>query len=203
MRAVGAYTLRNSFLSFASIVPLLPMRNCLDNSARKGSAAKSLALTSRCSPVAVSVTTIAGRRAARSTLSSLSVSSFTAIALIPKFVRRRHSSDLLDEDADGAAAGQADIPGSLVGNTEFEHLRFAARNHVQRLGDDSAFNAPARNRAQKSAFIVDDEAGSGRPGRRTPGLDHGGKRDAMARLLPVLSRLENVFVAIEHVRPFQ
>src|ERR1700752_4869519 len=157
MRAVGAYTLRNNFLSFASIVPLLPMRNCLDNSARRGSAAKSFAFTSHCSPVAVSVTTTTGRRAARSALSSLSVASFTSIALFPTFARRRSSPDLLDEDADGAAAGQADIPGGLVGNNEFKHLPLAAGDHVERLGDDSAFHATAGDRAQKSAFIVDDE----------------------------------------------
>src|SRR6202035_2054976 len=36
-----------------------------------------------------------------------------------------------------------------------------------------------------------------------PGLDHGGQRHAMTGLLPVLSRLENVFVAIEHGVLFQ
>src|SRR6516164_5669798 len=59
------------------MVALLPMRSALSSSSRKGSAAKSLAFTSRFSPFSVSVTTMTGRRAARSALSSFRVSSFT------------------------------------------------------------------------------------------------------------------------------
>src|SRR5438105_6742150 len=70
-------------------MPLLPMRNCFVRSARSGSAAISLAFPSRCSPLAVSVTTITGRRAARSTLTSASVSDFTTSAPFPKFVNHR------------------------------------------------------------------------------------------------------------------
>src|SRR5262249_2540459 len=113
------------------------MRSTLSSSTRKGSLAKSFAFTSRCSPFSVSVTTVTGRRAARSALSSFSVSSFTGLP------------HLLDKDADGAAAGQPDIPGGLVGDAELQHLRFSGRNHVERLGDDSALDAAARNRAQK------------------------------------------------------
>src|SRR5579859_3587014 len=111
------------------------MRNCLDNSACKGSRAKSAALTRRCSPFDVSVTTITGRRAARSVFNSFSVASFIYL------------TDLLDEHANGATAGQSDIPGGLVGDAKLQHLRFAAGNHVQRLGDDGAFDAPAGDRA--------------------------------------------------------
>src|SRR5664279_2242778 len=101
---------------------LLPIRSCLSNSARNGSAATSADLTSRCSPVAVAVTTMTGRRAARSALSSVSVSSFILC-----------STHLLDKDPDGAAAGQPDIPGGLVGGSESHHLRLAACDHVQRI----------------------------------------------------------------------
>src|SRR5580698_3639925 len=162
------------------------MRNCLESSACRGSAAKSFALTRRCSPLAVSVTTIAGRRAARSALSSLSVASFTFL------------SNFLDEHADGAAAGQSDIPGGLVGDAEFEHLGLTARNHVQRFSHDGAFDAAAGNRAQECPVVVDDEVGARRPRRRAPGLDDSGERHAMTGLLPVFGSLQNVFVAIEH-----
>src|SRR5882724_3337393 len=70
-------------------MPLLPIRNCFARSARSGSAAISLAFTSRCSPLAVSVTTITGRRAARSTLTSASVSDFTTSAPFPNFGNKR------------------------------------------------------------------------------------------------------------------
>src|SRR5579859_3508067 len=122
------------------------MRSALSSSARKGSVAKSLAFTSRCSPLAVSVTTMAGRRAARSALSSARVCSFTGLP------------HLLDEDANRAAAGQPDIPGGLVGNAELQHLRLAGLDHVHGLGDDRALDAAAGDRAQKRALIVDDEA---------------------------------------------
>src|SRR5581483_3160554 len=100
------------------------MRSALSSSARSESAAKSFALTSRCSPLSVSVTTIAGRRAARSALSCARVSSFTG------------SPHLLDKHADGAAAGQPDIPGGLVGDAELQHLGLAALDHIHRLGHD-------------------------------------------------------------------
>src|SRR5262249_38452865 len=110
------------------------MRSALSSSLRSGSAAKSLALTSRCSPFSVSVTTMTGRRAARSAFSSASVANFTG------------SPHLLDKDADGAAAGEPDIPGGLVGDAEFEHLGLARGNHVQRLGHDRALDAAAGDR---------------------------------------------------------
>src|SRR6266446_3376995 len=224
-------------------MPLLPMRNCFVRSARSGSVAISLALTSRCSPLAVSVTTITGRRAARSTLTSESVSNFTTSAPFPKFVNHRSAPctnfgnnrgtsnsiivvppfdlkflirirgthcrnfksgalpDFLDKHLDGAAAGQADIPRGLVGDAEFEHLRLAAGDHIERLGDDRALDAAAGHRAQKRAVIVDHEARTRGPRRRAPGLDHGRQRHAMTGLLPVLGRFQNVLVAIEHGKP--
>src|SRR4051794_20960813 len=106
------------------------MRSCFESSAPKGSVAMSLAFTSRCSPLAVSVITMTGRRAARSIFTCVSVSSFTI-------------DHLLDEDADGAAAGQSDIPGGLVSHAEFQHFGFAAGDHVQRLGDHGALDAAA------------------------------------------------------------
>src|SRR5215475_1893597 len=122
------------------------MRSAFSSSARSGSAAKSLARASRCSPLAVSVTIMAGRRAARSALSSVRVSSFTAL------------SYLLDEDTDGAAAGQTDIPGGLVGDAELQHFGLARSDHIQRLGHHGAFDAAARNRAQERAIVIDDQA---------------------------------------------
>src|SRR5271165_3674449 len=42
---------------------------------------------------------------------------------------------LLHIDPDGAAAGEADLPGGLVGDAEFEHPGLAAVDHVERLSD--------------------------------------------------------------------
>ena len=112
--------------------------------------------------------------------------------------RASRLADFLDEHPDGAAAGQADIPGGLVGDAEFEHFGLAAGDHVERLGDHRALDAAAGHRAQEGAVIVDHEAGACRPRRRAPGLNHGGQRHAVAGLLPVLGRLQDVFVAIEH-----
>src|SRR6201996_6752759 len=117
------------------------MRNCLASSAASGSAPKSAALTRRCSPLEVSVTTMTGRRAARSTFNSFSVASFT-------------STDLLDEHADGAAAGQTDIPGGLVGDAELQHLGLARLDHVQRLSDHGPLDAAAGDRPQERAVVV-------------------------------------------------
>src|SRR5579871_2483174 len=106
--------------------------------------------------------------------------------------------DLLDKDADRPATGEAYIPGGLIGDTKLKHFRFAARDHIQRLGDDGALDATAGDRAQERAVIVDDEIGAGWPRRGTPGFDHGRQCHAVTRLLPVLRGFQNVFVAIEH-----
>src|SRR5262249_48025968 len=106
---------------------------------------------------------------------------------------------LLHIDADGAAAGEADLPGGLVGDAEFERLGLAALDHIERLGDDRALDAAARHRAEEIALAVDDEVRADRPRRRAPGLDHGGKRDAAALFAPFLGGLEDVVVARERL----
>jgi hypothetical protein len=98
------------------------------------------------------VTTITGRRAARSALS------------FGERLELHDQPDLLDEHPDGAAAGQPDIPGGLVGDAEFQHFRLAALDHVERLGHHRALDAAAGDRAEERAVVVDDEAGA-RPGR--------------------------------------
>src|ERR1700687_4219371 len=99
---------------------------------------------------------------------------------------------------DGTAAGEADLPGGLVGDTEFQHLRLARVDHVERLGDHRALYAAAGHRAEKIAVGIDHEIGADRPRRRAPGLDHGGERHTAPGAPPVLRRFENVFVAREH-----
>src|SRR6185295_20069846 len=53
------------------------------------------------------------------------------------------SVHLLDEHPDRAAARQADLPRSFVGDAEFQRLRLAALDHVERLSDDRALDAAA------------------------------------------------------------
>src|SRR5215831_12362812 len=106
---------------------------------------------------------------------------------------------LLHIDPDGAATGEPDLPGGLVGDAEFERLGRAALDHVERLGDDRALDTAARYRAEEIALAVDDEVRADRPRRRAPGLDHGGKRDAAALFAPFLGGLEDVVVARERL----
>src|SRR5262245_13112644 len=123
MRGAGTCTVRKTLpCGVSSSMPLLPLRMCFSISSRSGSLATSAALTRRCSPVASLVTTTAARRALRSALSDLRMSSFTLLL------------HLLDVDADGAAAREPDLPGGLVGDAEFQRLRLAALDHVERLG---------------------------------------------------------------------
>ena len=76
-----------------------------------------------------------------------------------------------DQHPDRSAAGQPDLPGSLVGHAELERPGLAAFDHVERLGHDGAFDAATGHRAQKVALVVDDEIGTDRPRRRAPGFD--------------------------------
>src|SRR5665647_1283886 len=137
-----------------SSIPLLPMRRRFSSVSNSASPAISTAFTSRCAPLSTSVMMNTARRAARSVLSVCRISSFT-------------SAHLLDIDADSAAAGQADLPGGLVGDAEFEHFRLAAFDHVDGLGHHRALDATARHRAEEIAFIVDHQIGADRPRRRT------------------------------------
>jgi len=160
------------------------MRNCLASSTRSGSAAMSAALTSRCSPLAVSVTTINGRRAARSTLTCASVSSFTIGRL------SRRTPDGAPQDSPTFHAVSSATPNSSIFGWPLAITSSA-----------SVTTAPRRSRRtpnQEGAVIVDDEARACGARRRAPGFDHGGERHAVTGLLPVLGRLQNVFVAIEH-----
>src|SRR5499433_339219 len=106
---------------------------------------------------------------------------------------------LLHIDADGAAAGQPDLPGGLVGDAEFERLRLAALDHVERFGHHRALDAAARDAAEEIALIVDHQIRTHRPRRRAPGLDHGRERDPASLRPPVLRRPQDVFVAREHL----
>src|ERR1700681_2979750 len=140
-------------------MPLLPMRRCFSRRSCSGSPATSARLTRRCAPLATSVTTIAARRAARSLLSVDKMASFTFASRksASPDCASRASLDLLQIDPDGAAAGEPDLPGGLVGDAELERLGRAALDHVERLRHHRAFDAAARDRAQEIALIVDDE----------------------------------------------
>src|SRR5579862_8013576 len=187
----GTYTVRKTRPSAVSSMPLLLLRRCSDKNGRSGSLAISVALTRRWRPLSTLVTTITARRAARSALRAVRMSSFMGRILL----------HLFHEHADSAAAGQADLPGGLIGDAEFQHFRLAALDHVERLGDHRALDAAARDRAEKIAFAVDDQIGADRARRRTPGLDHGGERHVAAVLAPILGGFEDVVIGREHELP--
>src|SRR5579863_6450940 len=188
-------------------MPLLPVRRWSASTARSGSLATSAALTSRSLPLATSVTTITARRAARSVFRVFRSSSFMAF-LYRHFrkpggarLSRMTLLHLLHENADFAAAGQPDLPGGLVGDAEFQHLRLPAFDHVERLGDHRAFDAAAGHRAEKIALAIDHQVGADRPRRRAPGLDHGGKRHVATVLAPILGGFEDVVIGRKHELP--
>src|SRR4051812_6846294 len=140
----GTCTVRKTRPCGVSSMPLLPLRMCFSSSALSGSPATSAAFTSRCSPVVVSVTTTAARRAARSAFNAERVSSFTAISV-----------QLFHKHSNGATTRQSNLPGGLVGDAEFKRLRLAAVDHVERLGHHRALDAAAGNRAQEITLAVD------------------------------------------------
>src|SRR5262245_46488031 len=184
--AGGTCPVRKTFPAGVSAMPLLPRRMCFSMSSLSGSRATSAALTRRCSPVVTSVTTTAGRRAARSALSALRISSFMPIPAArsvrplppcggglgvaagtgprragrppPQGERRTECVapacaflpllHFLHIDPDGAAAGEPDLPGGFVGYPEFQRLRLAALDDVERLGDDRALHAATRDAAE-------------------------------------------------------
>src|ERR1700730_11491195 len=123
-------------------MPLLPMRRCFSRRSCSGSPATSARLTRRCAPLATSVTTMAARRAMRSLLSAESRASFTCASWEcgSQETAARVSLDLLQIDPDGAAAGEPHLPGSLVGDAEFERLVPAVLYHVAGVRQHRAFD---------------------------------------------------------------
>src|SRR5262249_20941818 len=184
----GTCTVRNTLPRGVSSVPLLPLRMRFSSTSASGSRATSAALTRRCSPVASLVTTMTARRAARSLLSTLRISSFTTPSL-----------HLLHKHPDRPAAPEPDLPRGLVGDAEFQRLGLAALDHVERFGHPRALDAAAGDRAEKIALVVDHEVRADRPRRRAPGLHHRGERHPAPLLAPVLGGLEDVFVGCEHL----
>src|SRR5204863_8775256 len=89
---------------------------------------------------------------------------------------RSSSVHFLDEDLDLAAAGQADVPGLLVGDAEAEQSRRAVLDRIDRFLDHRALDAAPRDRALQGAAVVDAELAADRPRPGAPGGDHG--RDA-------------------------
>src|SRR5262245_26434686 len=194
-RGGGTCTVRKTRPSGVSAMPLLPVRSRSLSTSFSGSRSTSAALTSRSSPLATSVTTITARRAARSAFSVLRTSSFTTV---PRLLASLH---FLHEYADGSAAREADFPRRLVGDAELQHFWLAALDHVDGLGDDRALDAATRHRAEKVAFLIDDQVRTDRAWRRAPGLDHGGERHPASLFSPVLRRFENVVVTCQHGNP--
>src|SRR5205085_11009692 len=108
------------------------------------------------------------------------------------------SFDALDKDLDLAAAGEADFPGLLVRDPEIEEAWVAVADRLQGLGDDRAFDAAARHRADKGAAAIDGEFRAERAGRGAPSIDNRRERDAFARFAPA-RRLFEDFRGIAHM----
>src|SRR5262249_21499934 len=189
-RGGGTWTVRKNLPCGVSSAPLFPLRMCFSSSSLSGSRPTSAALTSRCSPFAISVTSTTAWRAARSALSVRRVSRFTSLV------------HLLHVDPDGAAAGEADLPGGLVGNAEFQRLGLAALDDIHGFGHHGALDTAAGHGAQEVALVVDHEIGAHRPRRRAPGFHHRGKGHATAGFAPVFRRPQDVFIACKsfHLR---
>src|SRR5215211_4124537 len=238
-RGGGTYTVRNTRPCGVSTMPLLPLRSRCCSSSLSGSFATSAALTNRCSPESIAVTTIAARRAARSVFNPERISrrmrsslpfrggwqgaksaepggvAIGSISPTPaRFARRpspasregenrpfAHLIHFFDQHPDSAAAGEANLPGGLVGNAEFQQLRLSALDHVHRLGNHRAFDAAAGNRTEKITGLVDNQVRADRPWRGAPGLHDRRKRDVLAFAPPVLGGFENVFIARQHISP--
>src|SRR6202022_3905470 len=96
-----------------------------------------------------------------------------------------------------AAAGEADLPGLVIGDAEIQEARLAVADHFQRLGYDRPFDAAARDRADHGTLVVDRELGADRPGRGTPGGDNCRQRHTRARLAPTRRLIED-FRRIAH-----
>src|SRR5688572_6350066 len=171
-RGDGTCTVRKTRPCVVSSMPLLPVRKCCSSFSFSGSVAMSAALTRRCAPLATSVTTTAPRRAARSAFSAERTSS------------RKSLLHLLDQHPNGAAAGQAHLPGGLIRDAELEQLWLPALDDVDRLGHHGALDAAAGDGAEEIALIVDDQIGTDRPRRRAPGLDHRGERHTAPGFAP-------------------
>src|ERR1700712_828988 len=108
---------------------------------------------------------MAACRAARSALSADRMASFTCASrddpheFVPRRSRLR-SLDLLQIDPDGAAAGEPDLPGGLVGDPELDRPGLAVRDHIERLGHHGTLDAAARDRAQEIALVIYDQVGA-------------------------------------------
>ena len=104
----------------------------------------------------------------------------------------RRLVEALDEHADLAAAGQADLPGRLVGDAEVERLGLAAGEDVLGLRDHLALHAAARDGALEAAVRRHHHLAPDADRRRAPGADHGGERDATFLVEPVARRTQHV-----------
>src|SRR5690606_9559276 len=110
------------------------------------------------------------------------------------------SVDRLDVDLELAAAGEADLPGLLVGHAVVEQLGRGAGHDLERLLDHGALDAAARDRADHLAGIVDAELAADRSRRRSPGADHGRHRDPVTGVLPRSQLLQDLVVFVHRAR---
>src|SRR6185312_1982913 len=116
---------------------------------------------------------------------------------------RRASFDAFHKNLDLAAASEPDLPGLLVADAEGEEPRLAVLDSALRLADDRAFDAAARDRAQKRAVLIDDELRADRPRRRAPGGDHCRQRHALAGGSPFARLVENLLIVVHPLTPLR
>src|SRR3712207_1783352 len=88
--------------------------------------------------------------------------------------------EALDVDVDGAAAGEADLPGQIGGDAVVQQLRPARLEDRLRLLEDGALQAAAGDGADHLAAAVDRQLGAARPGRGALRADDGRDRDRVA-----------------------
>ena len=98
----------------------------------------------------------------------------------------------VDEDVDGAAAGEADLERLLVGDPVGLQPGLAAREHLARLAVDGGLDAAAGHRADHVAPVRDRQRGAGIARGRALRVDHGRDRDRRAVRGPALERREDV-----------
>ena len=97
----------------------------------------------------------------------------------------------LEEDLDGAAAGEADLPGLLIAQVQLEQSRRVPAEHVGRLLDDLGVHATAdRDRAEDAPALAHDHLGALLPRRGPPRVHQRGHRHLGFLALELLDVLE-------------
>src|SRR3712207_6312162 len=88
--------------------------------------------------------------------------------------------DRLDEDFDRAGAGQADVPGHLVGDAVAQQLRLARSGDLLGLVEDGRHGTAATDGPSKVAAVRDGKGRADGPRRRSLDLNYRRQGDLVA-----------------------